>query len=109
MINLDEHNEVVMNLIVNAGNAKSSAMEAVYAAKKSDFETAKEKFKEANDQINKAHNTQTGLITAEANEENIKINLIMVHAQDHLMTAITFIDLARELVDFYEIMSTEKK
>lgn len=106
---MEENTELVMNLIVNAGNAKSNAMEAIFAAKKSDFETAKEKFKEANTQINKAHNTQTSLITAEANGDHTEINLIMIHAQDHLMTAIAFIDLARELVDFYELTLLQNK
>ncbi|UJF15973.1 PTS lactose/cellobiose transporter subunit IIA [Jeotgalibaca sp. MA1X17-3] len=95
--------EVIMNLIINAGGAKSSAMEAIYAAKKSDFDTATEKFKLANEQISKAHNAQTSLISAEANGDHTEINLIMIHAQDHLMTAIAFIDLAKELVDFYKL------
>lgn len=109
MITVEENMEQVMSLIVNAGNAKSNAMEAIFAAKKNDFETAKEKFKEANTQINLAHNVQTSLITAEVNGEHTEINLIMIHAQDHLMTALTFIDLAKELVDFYELMLLKEK
>lgn len=101
--------EVIMNLIINAGSAKSSAMEAIYAAKKNDFETAKDKFKAANDQINKAHNAQTSLISAEANGEHTEINLMMIHAQDHLMTSIAFIDLAKELVDFYKLSQESRK
>lgn len=106
---MEENTEMVMNLIVNAGNAKSRAMEAIFAAKKRDFETAEEKFKEANTQINNAHNTQTSLIAAEANGDHTEINLIMIHAQDHLMTAIAFIDLARELVDFYKLTLLQNK
>ncbi len=29
----------------------------------------------------------------------------MVHAQDHLMTSLTFIDLAKEVVDIHERLS----
>lgn len=104
-----ENTELAMNLIVHAGNAKSKAMEAIYAAKKSDFETAKEKFKEANDSINKAHNTQTTLITDEANGKHTDINILLIHAQDHLMTAIGFIDLGQQLVDFYELTLVQNK
>ena len=100
---MEENNELVMNLIINAGNAKSSAMEAVQSAKKYDFETANEKIKSANAQINKAHNTQTDLLTAEANGDYTEITLLMVHAQDHLMTTLTILDLAKELVDVYKI------
>lgn len=100
---MEENNELAMKLIVNAGNAKSSAMEAVQSAKKREFETAKEKLEIANSQINKAHNTQTNMLTAEAKGDHSEISLLMVHAQDHLMTTITIIDLAKELVDVYEI------
>lgn len=110
MSEMGENNKLVMNLIINAGDAKSSAMEAIYAAKKNDFDAAKDKLKEANTKINQAHNSQTNLLTAEANGNHTEINLLMIHAQDHLMTAITFLDLAKELVDVYEVVQnkTEK-
>lgn len=101
---MTENNEQVMNLIINAGDAKSSAMEAIYAAKKRDFDGAKDKLKEANTKINKAHNSQTELLTAEANGDHTEINLLLIHAQDHLMTALTFLDLAKELIDVYQVM-----
>lgn len=101
---MNEDNLMVMNLIINAGDAKSSAMEAIYSAKKGDFETAQEKIKEANTKINKAHNTQTDLLTEEANGNHAEISLLMIHAQDHLMTALTFLDLAKEVVDVYIAM-----
>lgn len=101
---MEENNLLVMNLIINAGDAKSSAMEAIYAAKKKDFELAQNKIKEANGKINKAHNSQTDLLTEEANGNHAEISLLMIHAQDHLMTALTFLDLARELVEVYEAM-----
>lgn len=99
---MEENNLLVMNLIINAGDAKSSAMEAIYAAKKRDFKLAQEKIKEANNKINKAHNSQTDLLTEEANGNHSEISLLMIHAQDHLMTALTFLDLAKELVDVYQ-------
>lgn len=101
---MEENNLLVMNLIINAGDAKSSAMEAIYAAKKNDFTKAKEKIKEANEKINKAHNSQTDLLTEEANGNHTEISLLMIHAQDHLMTALTFLDLAKELIDVYQVM-----
>lgn len=107
MSEMGKNNELIMNLIINAGDAKSSAMEAIYAAKKGDLEAAKDKLKEANTKINQAHNSQTGLLTAEANGNHTEINLLMIHAQDHLMTAITFLDLAKELVDVYQAIQSK--
>ncbi|MGO2638838.1 PTS lactose/cellobiose transporter subunit IIA [Enterococcus viikkiensis] len=33
---------------------------------------------------------------------NIRLNLVTVHSQDHLMTSIVFTDLAKELIDVYK-------
>lgn len=95
--------QVVMELVVNGGNARSKSMEAIRAAKAGDLELAKEKIKEANEALNKAHNFQTSLIQKEAGGEGIQISLLMVHAQDHLMNAITVRDLAKEMVSMYEV------
>lgn len=94
--------QVVMELVVNGGNARSKSMEAIKAAKKGDLELAKEKIKEANEALNKAHSFQTGLIQKEAAGEGVGISLLMVHAQDHLMNAMTVRDLAKEMVSMYE-------
>lgn len=94
--------EVVMELVVNGGNARSKSMEAIRAAKKGDMELAKEKIKEANEALNKAHNFQTSLIQKEAGGEGVDISLLMIHAQDHLMNAMTVRDLAKEMVSMYE-------
>lgn len=42
-----EQLEAVMGLIIHSGNAKSDAMEAISAAKNSDFKQAKERMKSA--------------------------------------------------------------
>lgn len=42
------------------------------------------------------------MLTAEARGEHTPIDLYMVHAQDHLMTGITFVDLAKEIVEVYK-------
>ncbi|KRM80004.1 hypothetical protein FC84_GL000707 [Lapidilactobacillus dextrinicus DSM 20335] len=98
----DENLQAIMGLIVNGGNAKSSSMEAIQAAKKGDFDEADAKLKEADAALGEAHNSQTGMLTKEASGDHVKVTLLMVHGQDHLMNAITFRDLAGEVVDVYK-------
>lgn len=98
----DENLQAIMGLIVNGGNAKSSSMEAIQAAKKGDFDEADAKLKEADAALGEAHNSQTGMLTKEAGGDHVKVTLLMVHGQDHLMNAITFRDLAGEVVDLYK-------
>ncbi|WP_179394057.1 PTS lactose/cellobiose transporter subunit IIA [Lacticaseibacillus absianus] len=98
----EQNMETIMGLIINGGNAKSSAFEAIAAAKEGDFDKADDKLKEADGFLVEAHNAQTKMLTAEANGDHAKVTLLMVHSQDHLMTSITFRDLAGEIVDLYK-------
>lgn len=93
--------EVIMQLIMFGGDAKSNAMEAIQAAKVGDFELAKNKIAEAEVSLTKAHHSQTEMLTKEAQGEKTELSLLMVHGQDHLMTSIAFKDLAKEIVDVY--------
>lgn len=93
--------EVIMQLIMFGGDAKSNAMEAIQAAKSGDFELAKTKIAEAEASLTKAHHSQTEMLTKEAQGNRTEVSLLMVHGQDHLMTSIAFTDLAKEIVEVY--------
>ena len=100
----DEQLQVVMGLIMNAGNAKGEAIAALAAAKENHFSEAESRMKAANDALVEAHNTQTSLLTAEASGNNSEVTLLMVHSQDHLMTSIAFCDLAKEVIGLYDYL-----
>lgn len=102
MADNEENMQAVMGLIINGGNAKGSAVEAIRAAKAGDFRHAEAKLTEADHYLIEAHNAQTGMLTEEANGQHTPVTLLMVHSQDHIMNAITFRDLAGEFVDIYK-------
>ena len=99
---MDEQEQIFINLIVNAGSARSSAIEAIQYAKAGDMEKANESLQQAKESVNEAHHSQTEMIQAEIRGEKTPLNLLMVHAQDHLMTSLVVIDLAQEFIDIYE-------
>lgn len=101
--------ETIMGLIMHGGDAKSNAMEAIYAAKKGDFEEADKKIEDADKALNDAHKSQTSLLTQEASGDSVEISLLLVHGQDHLMNAITFKDLAVEVIDLYRKIYSPKE
>lgn len=104
----DQQNlEAVMGLIMYGGNAKSDAMEAIAAAKTGDFELADQKIIDAEASLVQAHHSQTGMLTQEAQGDHIEITLLTVHSQDHLMTAIAFTDLAKEIIELYRRIENE--
>jgi PTS system cellobiose-specific IIA component len=98
----DKNLEAIMGLIMYGGNAKSDAMEAIAAAKQGEFKIADQKIKDAEHSLVEAHHSQTGLLTQEALGNSMTVSLLAVHSQDHLMTAIAFTDLAKEIIDIYK-------
>lgn len=99
----EKYIETIMQLIVYGGNGKSCSMEAIRAAKSGDFKLADEKIKEAEESLLQAHHAQTEMLTGEANGEKVELSLLMIHAQDHLMTGTAFKDLAKEIIDLYRV------
>lgn len=94
--------EIIMNLIMHSGEARSYAMEAIQMAKTNKIEEAKNLINMSSEELIVAHNAQTKLIQAEAAGERAEFSLLLVHSQDHLMTTMTLKDLAVEIVDIYE-------
>src|SRR5699024_8102269 len=99
MMNIEE---ISFKIILHGGNARTLAMEAISHAKKDEYKDAKQKLEAANEEVNQAHQYQTDLIQGETRGEKTEIRLLLVHAQDHLMNAMTVIDLVKEFVELYE-------
>ena len=94
-----EFEEMIMSLILNAGNARSLAIEALRLARKGLYTESGEKMKECEEAMNEAHHVQTEMIQAEIRGEETKMTLLAVHAQDHVMNAMTVHDLVREIIE----------
>ena len=93
---------VAMELVGNAGEARSLAFEALAEAKKGNFEKAEELLNQSKEASLKAHHTQTELICNEADGNKVEIGLLMVDAQDHLMTSILARELISEMIELYK-------
>ena len=93
---------IAMTIVGNAGESKSLILEALKAAKKGQYLAAENFLEEANEKISKAHNIQTELICNEAEGKGIPVNLLIVHAQDHLMNTILAKELIEEMVELYK-------
>ena len=101
--------EMAFGLILNAGNSKSKSMMAIEAAREFQLQEDENLDAEAEEDLRAAHQTQTDLIQGEARGEKMDLNLIMVHAQDHLTTAMIMIDQANEFINLYRLISELKK
>lgn len=98
MSDMPEMESTVMELIIHAGEARSSSMQALREARAHNWAVADELLETAQRAIREAHKIQTALIGADEGCGKIPVNLIMVHAQDHLMNAMLCRDLVEELI-----------
>lgn len=97
--------KIIMDLIIFSGEARSYAMEAMQAAKSGQINEARDLIEKSKETLGNAHATQTSLIQGEAAGNKTEVSLLLVHAQDHLMTSIVVKDLAEEIIDLHERLS----
>ena len=100
---------ISMQLIAAAGDAKGCAFEALTEANDGNFEKAEELLKQATAATLPVHKQQMELITATAQGEEVTIDVLLVHAQDHLMNSELAQDLIRELITLYKRVDALEK
>jgi len=97
--------EVAFQIISFAGNAKSSAMMAIRESREGNAEEAAKLLEEAARALHAAHGAQTKMLTQEARGNAVPLNIILVHAQDHLTGAMLVRDLAEEFITLHEMVA----
>lgn len=94
--------KISFNIIANSGDGRSFAFEALKSARLGDFEKSEELIKKSDESLNLAHKTQTELLCQEANGNKTDVDVLLIHAQDHLMTSILANELIKEMILLYE-------
>ena len=105
----DKTVEQSMQLILHSGTGRSMVIEAVrQLLKDGDVAAAKEKIAEGGKEIGEAHNIQTAMMTAECDGQPVEKSILLIHAQDHFMTALAVRDMAQLMVEMYEKLQKEQ-
>lgn len=92
----------IMSIIAYSGEARTKAFESLNNVKQGEFKVAEELIQEAKELLNQAHQSQTELLVHEAKGNDLGINMLLIHAQDHLMTSVLALELIQEMVILYE-------
>lgn len=100
---------VCFEIISNVGAARSCFINAISEASSYHFEEAENLIKEGNDHFIKGHHAHANLIKLEANGELDNISLILIHAEDQLMSAESFKILSNEFISVYKEMHKLKQ
>ena len=100
--------QIIMGLILNAGDAKQHIYQALSYAKEGDFTYSEDEIAKADAALLEAHNLQTQFLAQEAGGTKTEITALFVHSQDHLMTSITEINLIKEMIDLRKELSAKQ-
>lgn len=106
---MDDQELAIFNIISMAGDSRTLAFEALRLARSGDFAGADAKMEEARKASVKVHQQQTDMLTAEAQGRHAPVSLLMVHAQDHLMTSLLARDLIEEMIEMLKDKAKEKE
>lgn len=105
---MEEELEMVSFQIISAvGAAKGMYIDAIHEAKQGNINAARAKVEEGNKIFVEGHKAHANLIQKSAAGEAVSINMLLMHAEDQLMSAETVKILANELIDAYEQMQSK--
>lgn len=93
--------QIIFEIIANAGEARDLAYQALDKVEEA-IQEAKELIEQSESVLNKAHNSQTKLIQSEIRGEEVGGGLLMIHAQDHLMTAVSEHQMIKRMIPIFE-------
>ena len=93
---------VSFQIIAAAGSARSSYVEALQAAKNGNFEEAEALIKQGDTDFVEAHHVHAELIQKFAGGEDPGANILLIHAEDQVMSAEVLKIMALEFIELYK-------
>lgn len=101
---LEQMQMTAFQIIATVGEAKSLYMEALYLARDAKFDEAAAKIAEGDATYTHAHTLHFDLVQKEASGEELPFSLMLMHAEDQMLTteivklmAVEIIELRKEI------------
>ena len=92
---------ICFQLITSVGNARSLFIEAIREAKKGEYKKAQELMEEGSKSLKEGHSVHFELLQKEAEGQSEPIPLLLIHAEDQMMSAEAFKILGDEFINVY--------
>lgn len=99
---MEEAAMTAFQIIMNTGSAKSCYMEALGAAKRGDFAEAQRKIDEGEQLEIEGHKIHTDMVAKEAAGGKTEFSLILIHAEDQMMSTELIKTMVSELMEIYQ-------
>lgn len=93
---------LAMEIISYAGTAKSHCILALEAAKQGKAREVEENFRAAEENFEQAHDLHKDILSEELNEKEPRVSMLLMHAEDQLMSAETIRFVVQEFIALME-------
>ncbi len=93
------------NIITHVGTARSNYIGAIQLAKEGKFQEAEDLIAAGEKEFVEGHHAHADMLTKEANGELGNAGVLLIHAEDQLMSAEAFKIIAEEFIDLYKKIS----
>ena len=97
---IDQFEMTCFSIVAQVGSARSCYLEAITCAENGDFEAARKLIDEGNVVFNAGHDAHMKLLQ----QEELPFRIILLHAEDQLMSAEGFRILAERFITVYQRM-----
>lgn len=93
---------ISFRIISTVGTARGMFITAIQKAKNGDFEEASQLIEQGNRHFMEGHEAHMEMLTRQANGEATPLDILLIHAEDQMMSAETFKIIAEEFIDLYK-------
>ncbi|NTV78000.1 MAG: PTS lactose/cellobiose transporter subunit IIA [Clostridiales bacterium] len=100
---------ICFEIISSVGAARSSFIEAIQAVKSGNRQEAERLMEDGKEMLKAGHGSHGKLIQKEAAGEKTELSLILVHAEDQMMSAEILEIMAREYIELYKMLQEKNK
>lgn len=96
--------QLCFEMICHVGDARSSFVESIQQARQKNFTQARDLIENGKLNYNLGHAVHARLVQKEMEEDVNHLSLIMVHAEDQMMSAENFKILSEEFLLLYQLV-----
>lgn len=89
-------------IVAYSGDARSTLLNLMKEVRAGEFSHVDEMLKEADENLNLAHQAQTKILAEEASGKDMEMGFIFIHGQDHLMSTILLRDIINDFIELYK-------
>ena len=93
--------QICFQLILHSGNARSKVIQSIREYRDGSVQKAEELLQQAEDDLQQSHDIHFQMIQKKRAGKN-EFSLLLLHAEDHLMSTLTMKELVSELLELFK-------